>query len=179
MSLIRRRAAVVRVHPRSVGRQLVSGAAAVLIVALAGVIAGSQPAYQTDDYGYDPKYFNAEQREGRDTWYFWTGGSERFWVDMARVTDGAAASWARSRSPAAKRRPAPTSTASGSIAAISPSLVLIPHGYPTSSAALCCSISSRTRRSTAACSATTRRPTSCSIAATYSAPGSAMPTSGR
>jgi hypothetical protein len=88
MTFFRRSVPVVRVHPRNIGRQLVSGVAAVFVVALAGVIAGSQPAYQTDDYGYDPKYFNAEQREGRDTWYFWTGGSERFWVDMARVTEG-------------------------------------------------------------------------------------------
>ena len=69
-------------------RQLVSGAAAVLVVVKAGVVAGSQPATQADHYGYDPKYFNAEQREASDTWYFWTGGGERFWVEMARVTDG-------------------------------------------------------------------------------------------
>jgi hypothetical protein len=79
---------VVRVQSRKVGRQLVGGVAAVFVVVLAGVIAGSQPAAQTDDYGYDPKYLNAEQREGRDTWYFWTGGGERFWVEMARVTEG-------------------------------------------------------------------------------------------
>ena len=77
-----------RIHSRIVGRQLVSAVAAIFVVVLAGVIAGSQPATQVDDYGYDPRYFTAEQREGRDTWYFWTGGSERFWVDMARVTDG-------------------------------------------------------------------------------------------
>jgi hypothetical protein len=79
---------VARVHSRIVGRQLVSAVAAIFVVVLAGVIAGSQPAAQVDDFGYDPRYFTAEQREGRDTWYFWTGGSERFWVDMARVTDG-------------------------------------------------------------------------------------------
>jgi hypothetical protein len=67
---------------------MVGGVAMGLVVVLAGVIAGSQPAAPTDDYGYDPKYFNAAQREGRDTWYFWTGGGERFWVEMARVTDG-------------------------------------------------------------------------------------------
>lgn len=77
-----------RVHSPIVGRQLISAVAAIFVVVLAGVLAGSQPATQTDDYGYDPRYFSAEQREGRDTWYFWTGGSERFWVDMARVTDG-------------------------------------------------------------------------------------------
>jgi len=79
---------VARVHSRIVGRQLISAVAAIFVVVLAGVIAGSQPATQIDDYGYDARYFSAEQREGRDTWYFWTGGSERFWVEMARVTDG-------------------------------------------------------------------------------------------
>ena len=79
---------MVRVHSRIVGRRLVCGVAAVFVMVLAGVIAGSQPPAQTDDYGYDPNYLNDQQREGRDTWYFWTGGSERFWVEMARVTDG-------------------------------------------------------------------------------------------
>ena len=77
-----------RVHSRSMGRRLVGGVSAVFVMVLAGVIAGSQPAQQTDDYGYDPKYLNDQQREGRDTWYFWTGGGEKFWVEMARVTDG-------------------------------------------------------------------------------------------
>ncbi len=77
-----------RVHSRSVGRRLVGGVSAVFVMVLAGVIAGSQPAQQADDYGYDPKYLNDQQREGRDTWYFWTGGGEKFWVEMARVTDG-------------------------------------------------------------------------------------------
>ena len=77
-----------RVHSRVVGRQLVSGVAAVFVVVLAGALAGSQPTAPADDYGYGPNYLNAEQREGRDTWYFWTGGGEKFWVEMARVTDG-------------------------------------------------------------------------------------------
>jgi hypothetical protein len=40
-----------------------------------------------DDYGYGTRLSPAE-REGRDTWYFWTGGNEKFWVEMARHTDG-------------------------------------------------------------------------------------------
>ncbi len=50
---------------------------------------GSQPqGYYTDeDYGYGTR-LTPEEREGRDTWYFWTGGNEKFWVEMARVTDG-------------------------------------------------------------------------------------------
>lgn len=77
-----------RVHSRVVGRQLVTAVAAIFLVVLAAVITGSQPATQVDDYGYPTAYFNDAQREGRDTWYFWTGGSERFWVEMARVTEG-------------------------------------------------------------------------------------------
>ena len=34
-----------------------------------------------EDYGY--AYLTPEQREGRNTWYFWTGGNEKFWVKMA------------------------------------------------------------------------------------------------
>ncbi len=40
------------------------------------------------DYGYANRYLTPEQREGRDTWYFWTGGNEQFWVEMARITEG-------------------------------------------------------------------------------------------
>ena len=29
-----------------------------------------------------------EQREGRNTWYFWTGGNQKFWVKMAELTEG-------------------------------------------------------------------------------------------
>ena len=40
------------------------------------------------DYGYRDRYLTPEQREGRDTWYFWTGGNEKFWLEMARITEG-------------------------------------------------------------------------------------------
>ncbi len=47
-----------------------------------------QPGYGTDDdYGYGGSLSDLERR-GRDTWYFWTGGNEKFWVEMARHTDG-------------------------------------------------------------------------------------------
>jgi hypothetical protein len=39
-----------------------------------------------DDYGYG--YLTPEQREGRNTWYFWTGGNQKFWVKMAELTEG-------------------------------------------------------------------------------------------
>jgi hypothetical protein len=40
------------------------------------------------DYGYANRYLTPEQRAGRDTWYFWTGGNEKFWVKMAELTEG-------------------------------------------------------------------------------------------
>jgi hypothetical protein len=73
------------------------GAACVLMVAGALRVQTTKPAapdapeqsgyYTDDDYGYGTR-LTPEQREGRDTWYFWTGGSEKFWVKMARATQG-------------------------------------------------------------------------------------------
>ena len=48
-----------------------------------------QPPYsQDEDYGYGKAYLTDAQRAGRDTWYFWTGGNEKFWVKMAEITEG-------------------------------------------------------------------------------------------
>ena len=49
----------------------------------------TQPTYSytDEDYGYGTR-LTPEQRAGRDTWYFWTGGNEKFWVKMARATQG-------------------------------------------------------------------------------------------
>jgi hypothetical protein len=69
-------------------------AAGVFLLSLAFVTllsaagAAQQATGPTDDYGYAAAYFTPEQRAGRDTWYFWTGGNERFWVEMARITEG-------------------------------------------------------------------------------------------
>jgi mono/diheme cytochrome c family protein len=47
-----------------------------------------QPLYDTeDDYGYGSRLTDVE-RAGRDTWYFWTGGNQQFWVRMAELTEG-------------------------------------------------------------------------------------------
>ena len=62
-------------------------ACAALLAALALAIA-TAGAQQKTDYGYEDRYLTPEQREGRDTWYFWTGGNEKFWVEMARITEG-------------------------------------------------------------------------------------------
>ncbi len=45
------------------------------------------PGYGTEnDYGYEN--LTPEQRDGRNTWYFWTGGNQKFWVKMAQLTEG-------------------------------------------------------------------------------------------
>lgn len=47
-----------------------------------------QPGYGSeDDYGYGGRLTDT-QRIGRDTWYFWTGGNQKFWVRMAELTEG-------------------------------------------------------------------------------------------
>jgi RoxA-like, cytochrome c-like len=60
----------------------------VVIAISSGGSAQQQPAPGGEDYGYEGRYLTPEQREGRNTWYFWTGGSEKFWVEMARITEG-------------------------------------------------------------------------------------------
>ena len=60
--------------------------AAVLAVAGGDILGRAQtPATTQDesDYGYANRYLTDAQRAGRDTWYFWTGGNEKFWVRMA------------------------------------------------------------------------------------------------
>ena len=61
--------------------------AAALVFAISTGGSAQQPA-PAQDYGYEARYLTPEQREGRDTWYFWTGGNESFWPEMARITEG-------------------------------------------------------------------------------------------
>jgi hypothetical protein len=78
---------------RSSPRAIVNRRALVLLSALlwaaphrtALPVHAQEPA---DDYGYEGQYLTPEQRAGRDTWYFWTGGNQKFWIDMARITEG-------------------------------------------------------------------------------------------
>ena len=65
--------------------------AAVLAVAGGDILGRAQtPAATQDesDYGYGNRNLTDAQRAGRDTWYFWTGGNEKFWVKMAELTEG-------------------------------------------------------------------------------------------
>jgi hypothetical protein len=74
---------------------LMTAGAATLCVSMT-VLRGAdvaQAPVQPHDYGTDADYgyggsLSELQRVGRDTWYFWTGGNERFWVRMAQITEG-------------------------------------------------------------------------------------------
>jgi hypothetical protein len=44
------------------------------------------PTLGAHDYSADA--LTAEQRAGRDTWYFWTGGNQKFWRRIASLTEG-------------------------------------------------------------------------------------------
>jgi hypothetical protein len=62
---------------------------AVMLVNVPGRAQGPPAQYpQDEDYGYAKGYLTDAQRAGRDTWYFWTGGNEKFWVKMAEITEG-------------------------------------------------------------------------------------------
>jgi hypothetical protein len=50
--------------------------------------AASRPAAGKDTYEYDNQQLTDEQRLGRDTWYFWTAGDQKFWRKMAAITGG-------------------------------------------------------------------------------------------
>lgn len=66
----------------------VPGAAPVAAAAPQPGVAAVQPSYGTEeDYGYGSRLTEIE-RAGRDTWYFWTGGNQTFWLRMAELTDG-------------------------------------------------------------------------------------------
>jgi hypothetical protein len=60
----------------------------VLTLALAGaVLSQDYPAYN-DSYEYGGQKLSALQQQGRNTWYFWTGGGEKFWRQVAKTTHG-------------------------------------------------------------------------------------------
>src|SRR5688572_6686287 len=65
-----------------------ASAAAITIVLLLLGAQAQTPQYGSDeDFGYGST-LTPEQRDGRNTWYFWTGGNQRFWVKMAELTEG-------------------------------------------------------------------------------------------
>jgi len=49
---------------------------------------GQAPPAEADNYEYGGAGLSAQEREGRNTWYFWTGGGEKFWRQTAQITHG-------------------------------------------------------------------------------------------
>ncbi len=92
----RRAAPKASVEMRNRGIIAVTASGSAWLVALLAVTcfdvrgrAQTKPGYvQEEDYGYAKGYLTDAQREGRNTWYFWTGGNEKFWIKMAEVTEG-------------------------------------------------------------------------------------------
>src|SRR6266567_3779466 len=49
----------------------------------------SRSSHASDDsYEYYGRNLTPEESRGRDTWYFWTGGGERMWHQITKVTGG-------------------------------------------------------------------------------------------
>ena len=60
---------------------------ATLLFALAALSA-AQNYNDSDTYEYGSTHLTPLEREGRNTWYFWTGGGEKFWRQVAGITHG-------------------------------------------------------------------------------------------
>lgn len=72
---------------------MTAGAAGVCVGVAARTADVGQAPTASQDYGSEEDYgygdgLTEQERAGRDTWYFWTGGNERFWVRMAEITEG-------------------------------------------------------------------------------------------
>ena len=52
------------------------------------VIGTAQNYSDSDTYEYGSTHLTPLEREGRNTWYFWTGGGEKFWRQVAGITHG-------------------------------------------------------------------------------------------
>ncbi|HMJ60434.1 MAG TPA: hypothetical protein VK493_01685 [Bryobacteraceae bacterium] len=60
-----------------------------LWMVLAALLVPTAPAQNADDsYQYYGRDLTAAESRGRDTWYFWTGGGERMWHQITKVTGG-------------------------------------------------------------------------------------------
>ncbi len=56
-------------------------------LSLASLVCGQNYPVE-DTYDYNGTNLTPDQRAGRNTWYFWTGGGEKFWRQVAQITHG-------------------------------------------------------------------------------------------
>lgn len=59
-----------------------------LILAAATALLCQNYTPNRDSYEYGGERLTPLEQEGRNTWYFWTGGGEKFWRSVARTTHG-------------------------------------------------------------------------------------------
>lgn len=59
-----------------------------VLLASAFAAAGQDYPAADDTYEYGGAQLTPLQRQGRNTWYFWTGGGEKFWRQVAKTTHG-------------------------------------------------------------------------------------------
>ncbi len=59
-----------------------------VFLAVTAILLGQQYSPVNNSYQYGGEHLTPEQREGRNTWYFWTGGGEKFWRYTAKITHG-------------------------------------------------------------------------------------------
>ncbi len=59
-----------------------------LILAAATALFCQNYTQSRDTYEYGGESLTPQERAGRNTWYFWTGGGEKFWRGVARQTHG-------------------------------------------------------------------------------------------
>lgn len=61
-----------------------------IVTGLCGVPIQAQdyPTPGGENYDYSGANLTPEEKEGRNTWYFWTGGGEHFWRQVAKITHG-------------------------------------------------------------------------------------------
>ena len=60
----------------------------ILLLALGPLSSAQNYKDEPDSYEYGGANLSPLEREGRNTWYFWTGGGEKFWRQVAGITHG-------------------------------------------------------------------------------------------
>jgi len=61
---------------------------AIYALCCVSLLPAQPPSGEPDTYEYGGQNLTSLERQGRNTWYFWTGGGEKFWRYTAKITHG-------------------------------------------------------------------------------------------
>ncbi len=61
---------------------------AIIGIVSLGICAAQDQKAEPDTYEYGGANLTPLEQQGRNTWYFWTGGGEKFWREVAKITHG-------------------------------------------------------------------------------------------